>query len=226
MDTSTLPLVAWAGLLAGVLHAVTGPDHLAGVAPFAASRGARAWRVGAAWGLGHAAGALAAAGLALALRALIPGVEEQLSAFSERAVGLLLVAIGVFGLHALVRARAHTHTHAHDGDAHAHVHLHVWPWQRSAASRHRHGHGAFALGSLHGAAGLSHLFAVIPALALPGVLAPACFLAAYALGCLASVTVFASLLGRVATPARVRFVFGASSVASLAIGVLWIVHPI
>lgn len=224
MDTNTLPLVAWAGLVAGVLHALTGPDHLAGVAPFAASRGARAWRVGAAWGLGHAAGALAAAALALALRALIPGVEEQLSAFSERAVGVLLVAIGVLGLHALVRARAHTHAHEHDGNAHAHLHVHVWPWGRSAET-HRHGHGPFALGSLHGAAGLSHLFAVIPALALPGVLAPASFLAAYALGCLASVTVFASVLGRIATPSRVRFVFGASSVASLAVGLVWIVHP-
>lgn len=224
MDTSTLPLVAWAGLVAGVLHAVTGPDHLAGVAPFAASRGARAWRVGAAWGMGHAAGALGAAALALALRASIPGVEEHLSAFSERAVGVLLVAIGVIGLHALVRSRAHTHSHVHAGSAHEHLHLHVWPWRRSA-SEHRHGHGAFALGTLHGAAGLSHLFAILPALALPGVIAPACYLAAYGLGCLASVTVFAGVLGRIATPSRARVVFGASSALSLAVGLLWIVHP-
>jgi hypothetical protein len=43
-----LPMLSalWLGLLAGGQHALTGPDHFAGVAPFAASRGKCAWRVG------------------------------------------------------------------------------------------------------------------------------------------------------------------------------------
>ncbi|MBI5362186.1 MAG: High-affinity nickel transporter, partial [Planctomycetes bacterium] len=58
MPTANALLVLAAGLGAGALHALAGPDHLAGVAPFAARAGRRAWRVGVAWGVGHAAGAL------------------------------------------------------------------------------------------------------------------------------------------------------------------------
>src|SRR5689334_23886231 len=92
--------VSLAGLLAGLHHALTGPDHLAGVAPLVARAPQRPWRIGFSWGLGHAGGALLAAGAALALRARIPGLEDQLSAVSERIVGIVLCVIGALGLRA------------------------------------------------------------------------------------------------------------------------------
>ena len=53
--------IAIQGLLAGAAHVLSGPDHLAGVAPLAADRPAAtgaAWpaRIGATWGLGHGLG--------------------------------------------------------------------------------------------------------------------------------------------------------------------------
>ncbi|MBK7641866.1 MAG: hypothetical protein IPJ19_02260 [Planctomycetes bacterium] len=189
--------VASAGLFAGVHHALTGPDHMAGVAPLVARAERRPWKIGFSWGLGHAGGALCAAGIALALRSRVPGLEEQLSAFSERIVGIVLCVIGAIGLRAaLRRERAHP----------------------------AHTHSAFGLGLVHGAAGLSHLFAVLPSLALPGVLLPALYLGGYAAGCLSALTGFAAVLGRLPR-AHARLWLGLTSGASLAVGLLWIVHP-
>lgn len=202
-----------AGLFAGAHHALTGPDHLAGVAPFAARAGRRAWRVGAAWGLGHTAGALAAAAVALALRASIPGIEDRLSAVSERLVGAVLCVVGAWGLRvALLR---HAHEHSHEQGA---PHSHAFPERKHARS-------AFSIGLLHGAAGLAHLFAVLPALALPGFVLPAIYLGGYALACLLALTCVAAALGRCsASWGSARAWIGTMSAAALAVGVFWLVH--
>lgn len=202
-ECARMPLVPvfsalWLGLLAGGQHALGGPDHLAGVAPFAAAGGRRAWRVGLAWGLGHASGALAAAIVALSLRASIPGVEENLSGISDRIVGILMCVIGAFGISAAIRA----HEHAH-------------PPRRSP----------FALGLFHGAGGLSHVFAVLPALGFAGVLLPAIYLSGYAAGSLALVTAFAAGIGRLAPESRPRARRGllfAASTLSVVVGLVWI----
>ncbi len=190
--------VGLAGLLAGAHHALTGPDHMAGVAPLVARAERRPWRVGFSWGLGHAGGALLAAGIALALRSRIPGLEEQLSAVSERVVGIVLCVIGALGLRAALRRDE---------------------------LRQAHPHSAFGLGLVHGAAGLSHLFAVLPSLALPGVALPAGYLGGYAAGCLGALTVFAAVLGRLPR-SRARLWLGLTSGASFATGIVWIVRPV
>lgn len=227
-------LIAWTGVAAGCHHALTGPDHLAGVAPFAATQGRRAWRIGVAWGLGHATGAALGAIVALSLRSVLPGVEERLSSISETLVGVVLCVVGAFGIHAWVRSRSHAHPHSHDGVPHEHGHLHLLgrPHRDNAGEGasipHRHGHSAYALGVVHGAAGLSHLFAVLPALALPGIALPCIYLAGYGTGSLASVTTFAGILGCIAPSSRqgrVRMLLVCSSAASLLVGLAWIVHP-
>ncbi|MCY2961088.1 MAG: hypothetical protein NTY35_13085 [Planctomycetota bacterium] len=202
----------WLGIAAGAVHAGTGPDHVAGVAPFAARRGRAAWKTGAAWGIGHAGGALASAAVALALRAHVPGVEESLSAWSERIVGVLLCLIGALGLRRILRAPVL---------AGAAGHAHAEP---PASDR-----SVFGLGLVHGAAGLSHLFGTLPALALPGTLLPAVFLAGYGAGSLAVITVFAAGIGHFAPASEPRLrrrVVAFACASSLAIGLLWLVHPI
>jgi hypothetical protein len=209
------------GLLAGGAHAISGPDHMAGVAPFAASQGRRAWRVGLAWGLGHASGAALAALLALALRAWIPEAEGHLSAVSERVVGIVLCLVGAMGLRAAVRRETHTHTH--DGLEHRHF---LGDLVGRGPHASRSGHPAFLIGLLHGSAGLSHLFAILPALALPGFAEPSMYLAGYGAGSLIAITGFAGILGRMGADAsRVRTWLAMTSAASLVVGLVWIVHP-
>ncbi|MFN0242482.1 MAG: High-affinity nickel transporter [Planctomycetota bacterium] len=197
------------GLAAGAHHALTGPDHLAGVAPLASSSVGGGWRpalrVGIEWGVGHAAGASLAAILALFLRSEIPGIDERLSAISETVVGVLLCILGVLGLSRALRRRPGTHEHG--------------------APRARRSRPAVVLGLVHGAAGMSHLFAVLPALALPGKLLPAAYLAGYGAGSLVTIAAYAAVLGWLARD-RGRWVLGIGSAASVAVGALWIVHPV
>jgi NAD(P)-dependent dehydrogenase (short-subunit alcohol dehydrogenase family) len=55
-DGAEMMLTALSGVVAGVFHVLSGPDHLAAVAPLAASDRGRSVRAGWTWGAGHASG--------------------------------------------------------------------------------------------------------------------------------------------------------------------------
>jgi hypothetical protein len=67
---------------------------------------------------------------------------------------------------------------------------------------HDHGHASFAFGILHGLAGSSHLFGVLPALALPTRGAAITYLVSYGLGTVLAMTLFSSVIGLIAAQAR------------------------
>ena len=56
-----------AGVAAGLLPVVSGPDHLAAVAPIASNRERGQWLTGLQWGIGHTMGVLLIAALLLLL---------------------------------------------------------------------------------------------------------------------------------------------------------------
>ena len=102
------------GFAAGFAHVISGADHLAALAPFAARREQHAaWRLGLHWGLGHACG-VALIGL---LVWLLKGTAaaEWLSTGAEQLVGVLLISIGALGIRSLLRHRIHTNEHDHFG---------------------------------------------------------------------------------------------------------------
>ena len=55
-------LVLLAALLAGVIHVVTGPDHLVAITPLISERPRRGVATGLFWGLGHASGTILVGG--------------------------------------------------------------------------------------------------------------------------------------------------------------------
>ena len=114
--------LALGGLVAGFVHVLSGPDHLAAIAPYAVKEKRRAWLTGMRWGLGHTAGVLVVGVLALMLRHALP--VAALSAWSERCVGLVLIGIGIWGIRAALLRRVHTHEHLHDEQPHVHIHAH------------------------------------------------------------------------------------------------------
>lgn len=85
-----------AGLAAGMVHVLSGPDHLAAVAPFAIGKGSRSWRTGLQWALGHSGGVLVIGLLALFFRELLP--IDTISSSAEKLVGLLLLGVGAWGI--------------------------------------------------------------------------------------------------------------------------------
>jgi ABC-type nickel/cobalt efflux system permease component RcnA len=228
-----------AGLTAGAVHVLAGPDHLAAVAPLAANGDGSPWRSGLLWGLGHAGGVLLVGFAAILLRGLLP--VELLSDWSEQLVGLVLIGIGAWGIWQSRRQGVHTHEHAH-GQA-RHVHLHVHPLDReerrehAAGSDHPHGgthvHArtsgmALGVGILHGLAGSAHFLGVLPALALPTRTAAATYVGCFGFGTVAAMTGFAALIGRLAdrsaekgTRAYQRLL-GVLGVLAIAVGIAWL----
>jgi hypothetical protein len=225
LDTGLITSVALAGVAAGFVHVLSGPDHLAAIAPYAVEGKGRAWLTGVRWGLGHTAGVLGVGVLALLLRHTLP--VAALSAGSERCVGVVLIAIGIRGIRAALRGRLHTHEHLHDGQPHVHVHLHGADQPQGSPSAHVHGHAAFAVGTLHGLAGSSHLLGILPALALPSDVAAGIYLLLFGAGSITAMGVFSSLVGWIAGRATARApragssLLGLCSVTTVAVGAFW-----
>ena len=221
-------LSLFTGLVAGLLHVVTGPDHLAAVAPLAADQRRGAWLAGLRWGLGHAGGVVAVGLLSLLLRGTLP--LAAVSSWSERLVGVVLIGIGLWGLRRALGRHVHAHEHTHDGRAHRHFHVHGGASAHThAESRpHQHTHAAFAVGLLHGLAGSSHLLGVLPALAFATTAETVTYLAAFGAGTVLAMVAFSWLVGRVThdrpwgTLAYRRWL-GACSVAAVAVGGWWLV---
>ena len=194
-----------AGFAAGLLHVLSGPDHLAAVAPMAARPDRAEWRTGLEWGLGHTAGVMLIGILLIAFRGLLP--IEAISAYSERLVGIALLAVGCWSIYRARRAHEHTHDHQNA--------------RGTAAS--------FAMGTLHGLAGSSHFFGVLPALALPTQAAALWYLAGFGVAAVAGMSAFAAVIGSIAMRARYRGlhayrgVLYACSLSAFVIGGVWLV---
>jgi len=210
-------LTALSGLVAGAFHVLSGPDHLAAVAPLAAADRARGVRAGWTWGAGHAAGVMVVAMLAVLLRDALPPVAN-VSAWGERLVGGALIALGLWSLSRAARLRRAPHMHG--AARHEHMHVQRGPrWIR----RLGHGHAAFAVGVLHGVAGSSHFFGVLPALALPTPVASFSYIAAFGVGTVAAMAAFAGGVSRMGIVglSHHRLMAG-TGVAAILVGCVWI----
>ena len=191
---------AIAGFSAGLIHVLSGPDHLAAVAPFAAEKDRGQWRAGFRWGLGHTLGVLLIGLLLVTIGGVLP--IQAISAYSERVVGLMLIAVAIW---AFIRARSpRPHEHAAAG-------------------------ASFGVGLLHGVAGSSHLFGVLPALALPTWREQILYLSGFGVAAIVGMTAFASLVGMLAMNATGRRVIEyrgflyACSLSALVVGGFWLV---
>jgi ABC-type nickel/cobalt efflux system permease component RcnA len=216
------------GLSAGVVHVVSGPDHLAAVAPLALDNWRRAIAIGIRWGLGHSSGVLFVGLLALVAREVLP--VETLSGWAERLVGVLLIGIGIWGLRRSLKTRLHAHEHTHDGTTHLHYHAHGTADAHAPAERraHQHTHTAFLIGTVHGIAGGSHFLGVLPALVFPSRIQSLLYLCAFAIGTVAGMIAFASALGYAGRrmeryPHGLRWLTSGACTAAILIGCYWMV---
>lgn len=192
-------LVALTGVLLGAWHVVSGPDHLAAVTPLATRETGSPWRAGLSWGLGHASGVWLVGLLLLAFGALLP--LEALGVWSERLVGAMIVGVGAWGLWRMRHPHEHEHVHVRGP--------------------------AFLIGAVHGLAGSSHLYGVLPALAL-GEGQRVAYLVAFGLGSMLAMAAFSSLIALVverlpgSREAVRRAALGVGSAIAIVVGLAWL----
>ena len=229
--------LAFVALLAGFVHVLSGPDHLAAIAPYAVDRKSGAWRVGFRWGLGHTAGVLGVGLVALLLRHKFS--VGTASTWGERCVGIMLLGIGIRGVSVALARRFEQEERgeipelragpeiANDRDLPA-FHGHGNDRRRGVASAHVHGRAAFGVGTLHGLAGSSHLLGIVPALAIPSDSTAVTYLLLFGVGSVAAMAIFAALVGWIATRRMASSVsaqavlLGVCSLLAIAVGCYWI----
>ncbi len=194
----------YAGLIASILHVLTGPDHLAAVMPFAIESKRKAWKIGLFWGIGHLIGMLSIGILFLIFKDLIP--VEQISNYSEQIVGIVLIGIGLWSFYRIFYQRKnHKHLHVHSENApvihkHQHEHLHE--------QSHHHKHNkdlkqssfaSLSIGFLHGLAGISHFLLFLPVLSFDSQSDSVFYVTGFMVGIIIAMTTFAFVIGKMST---------------------------
>jgi ABC-type nickel/cobalt efflux system permease component RcnA len=228
------PLIT--GVLAAMLHVLSGPDHLAAVAPLTVEKRKKTWKIGMFWGFGHLFGMLLIGILFTLFRNYIP--IERISEHSEQLVGFVLIAIGIWSFYKIKSSPNKTHQHPHihhDEEILIHIHKH----QHKHDTTHVHTHAkhtksdgnwaAFSVGSLHGLAGVSHFLLFLPTLAFESNFDSILYIIGFAIGTVLSMTLFSIVLGEIAQRASLNHKdrlftgirFGAG-IFAMGIGTYWI----
>lgn len=194
----------YAGLIASILHVLTGPDHLAAVTPFAIESKRKAWKIGLFWGLGHLIGMISIGVLFMIFKELIP--VDQISNHSEQLVGLVLIGIGVWALYKIFKKDIqHKHLHIHTENS---LIIHKHKHQHSHEKSHHHVHSkelkqsnfaSLSIGFLHGLAGIAHFLLFIPVLSFDTRLDSISYVFGFAIGIIIAMTTFTIVIGKISS---------------------------
>ncbi len=233
LQAADLPLLI--GVIASFLHVISGPDHLAAVAPLAVENNKKAWKIGFSWGAGHVIGMLLIGLLYLIFKEVIP--IEKISEHSEFTVGIILIFIGIWSFYRVfVSSKHHVHLHSHIKESQIiHAHHHQHPHE---STNHNHTHkskiksgivSAFLIGTLHGFAGVSHFILLIPTLSFQTNSQSALYISGFAIGTIMAMSSFAFVAGFIAKKTEIshnaqlfkttRIIAG---LFALAIGIYWL----
>lgn len=200
-------LALLSGLLAGGIHVLSGPDHLAAVLPLSMRSPNQGKTLGAVWGLGHGGSMLLWLLAALLFRGALPLVV--ISEWAELLVGIALLAVGTMGVQREFRARRRRH-HASTDDA-----LRGHPVS-----------AALGFGMLHGSAGAGHLAVTLPLLGL-SVEGAVTYCLGFTLAGVFSMAWAGAFMGRVGSrPKLALSLRPLCAVITLAVGCFWIVDAL
>jgi len=93
------------GVLMGIVHVLTGPDHLSAIATLTGSnishRSGSAFWLGVKWGVGHSFGFILVGGVLIAIEESSSesiGMDERLSRILESFVGVFMIGLGIYSL--------------------------------------------------------------------------------------------------------------------------------
>ena len=229
-----LPIAVGFGI--AFIHVISGPDHLAAVAPLVVETQKRHWKIGFMWGIGHVLGMTLIGVLYLFFKELIP--TELISAYSEQLVGIILILLGLWSFYRIKSPKtAHSHPHVHQGTKeYVHIHQH----QHAPQTNHQHPHSsepktnyftAIIVGIIHGFAGVSHFILFSPVLAYHSNIDGINYIIGFALGTIFSMSLFAYLLGLISSHSKKETskklftgIRWATGILAILIGVYWLIN--
>ena len=212
------------GLVLGMRHAFD-RDHVAAVTHFISLEPdpiKSAW-FGCRWAIGHAMTVLALGSLMLILHLKFDPAFER---YAELAVGITLVALGIWRLALLAQERHHTHQHAHRQKHHVHAHSH------EPGRNHVHRFAPTLVGMVHGASGTAEVFVLIPITLITTTWLAYLYIGLFSLGCALTMSIYGYVVGRFyrranQTGQRIyRALVILTSMSGLVLGVMWIVKNV
>ncbi|XP_073124548.1 chloroplast protein FOR GROWTH AND FERTILITY 2-like [Henckelia pumila] len=226
LTRSELVSSAWTGLLAGCLHTLSGPDHLAALAPLSIGRTRmESAAVGALWGCGHDAGQLIFGLLFLLLKDRLH--IEVIRTWGTRVVGLTLLIIGAMGIREASEIPAPcVAMDEAERDVSRHERL-----PNPIIGKKKIGFATFATGIVHGLQP-DALMMILPALALPSRLAGAAFLFMFLIGTVVAMGSYTVFIGSCSQALKDRVpritekLTWASSLVAIALGVAILVSQV
>ncbi|KAA0045742.1 hypothetical protein IC582_024971 [Cucumis melo] len=178
---------AWTGFFAGCLHTLSGPDHLAALAPLSIGRTRmESAAVGALWGCGHDAGQVIFGLIFLLLKDRLH--IEIIRTWGTRVVGITLLVIGALGIREATEVPTPC-VALDNGECDVSIYEAL---ENPSEGKKKIGFATFATGIVHGLQP-DALMMILPALALPSRVAGAAFLVMFLVGtvvAMGSYTVF------------------------------------
>lgn len=228
-----LPLVT--GILGAMAHVLSGPDHLAAVTPFAIEEKKKSWKIGFFWGLGHITGMLLIGILFSIFKDYLP--INEVSAYSEFSVGIILIGIGVWAIAKALKLgfkRRHFHIHVNDNSyIHSHegaIEKHIdHPSENKSKKRILTNNGsAFYVGTIHGFAGIAHFILFLPILGFSSTVEIVSYIIGFAIGTLIAMIAYAMILGKISVffhmsgnKKAFTYLRITSGVLAIVIGIYW-----
>ncbi|GMH17854.1 hypothetical protein Nepgr_019695 [Nepenthes gracilis] len=217
---------AWTGFFAGCLHTLSGPDHLAALAPLSIGRSRmESAAVGALWGCGHDAGQVIFGLLFLLLKDRLQ--IEIIRTWGTRVIGLTLVIIGGMGIREASEAPIPC-VNLENGECDAAVYEMLDSF--AITKKKKIGFTTFATGIMHGLQP-DALMMVLPALALPSRLSGAAFLCMFLVGTIVAMGGYTVFIGSCSQALKERVpmitekLTWASSMVAIGLGLAILISP-
>lgn len=230
LDHAQLWKVVSIGASMGVVHVVTGPDHLSALAALSSGLSWRAFALGVQWGCGHALGITIVAVICLSI-----GHALQLGTYRvvcNYVTGVFLIALGSWTLHQAkieYDARAQPASNWSKVQCQDGSYMLLGDDNNKLPTRPNTAPMSVAVGLLHGVAGPGGVLGILPAVAMHHLTFSLVYLGCFCLSSILCMGALGALYGELTRRAGVSSsllafrIAAVSSCLSILVGLLWII---
>lgn len=198
------------GILFGMLHILTGPDHIAAIITISVNKGYQAFFIGVKWGIGHSIGLLIIFGVMLTIDKEILYKTQIV----EWIVGFYLILLGFYGFYKTYKTYKYKLLIPTEND----IVVKTTFFLKEKIL-------GLITGILHGLAGPGSILGVLPAILIEDKSKSAAYLGTFCGTGIFIMGTFSAIWGEISKKASEKIgiiIIGLSSLVSFIIGILWV----